>query len=261
MTSRFRTGLLATLAALGTVATSAASAETIVAVARDRTLIRIDVETRKVLSLVDVTATSARLLAIDLRPENGKLYGLFDNGEIYTLNPNNGKAQLRSTVAFDFSTSTYSADFNPVPDRLRVVGANGTNLRVNVDDGTFVTDTVITPPGVNPFGDTSVTVEGIAYTNEFSAAVATQLYDIDANPGAVYLQNPPNAGTLSPVGFLGESLGSFGFDIAFDGNGRNRGWIVSNKRLMEIDLGGGAIISTQRIRLLSDDVRDIAVLP
>ena len=36
--------------------------------------------------------------------------------------------------------ATVTVDFNPVADRLRVIGSDGTNLRANVADGKVVTD-------------------------------------------------------------------------------------------------------------------------
>jgi len=33
-----------------------------------------------------------------------------------------------------------TVDFNPVADRLRVMGSDGTNLRVNVEDGKAIVD-------------------------------------------------------------------------------------------------------------------------
>jgi hypothetical protein len=44
---------------------------------------------------------------------------------------------------------------------------------------------------------------GVAYTNAFAGATATTLYAIDAATDKLYIQNPPNAGTLTEVGALG----------------------------------------------------------
>ena len=102
-----------------------------------------------------------------------------------------------------------------------------------------------------------------AYTNSVSGAKATQLLDIDASPAALYLQFPPNAGTLVALGTIaGAGLAaSFGFDIDVDGDGRNRAWILSGNRLLQIDPIGGAIFDNDPIKQLSGPVRDIAVLP
>lgn len=48
------------------------------------------------------------------------------------------------------------------------------------------------------------TVTAAAYTNNFAGAASTVLYDIDTRQGGamLYTQNPPNNGTLVPVGPL-----------------------------------------------------------
>ena len=90
-----------------------------------------------------------------------------------------------------------------------------------------------------------------------------QLFDIDLSPAALYLQIPPNGGTLQPLGRIsGATLGSsLGFDITVDSRGRNRGVIVTNNRVLEIDLASGAIIDGGAIEGFDATVRDIAVLP
>ena len=40
-------------------------------------------------------------------------------------------------------------DFNPVPDRLRVVSDTGQSLRINVDTGAVITDTALNPAGLH----------------------------------------------------------------------------------------------------------------
>lgn len=282
MTARFRSVLLsATLAATGALSAWGAAATEIVALSNDDELTRIDVEDARVIDSARLRG-GARLLAIDVRPADGQLYGLLRDGRIVVINPETGTRTIGARIDFDFSNEFFSIDFNPVVDRLRIVDNRGTNLRANVDDGTFTVDADITGPNPNPFGDSRVRIVAIAYTNSFAGAVATQLYDIDRSPNAaLYLQVPPNDGTLSPVGLLGRDVGPFGFDISVndistddddddddddgddddDISGRNRGWIVSNNRLLEIDLAGGAIISGRQIDGLSQAVRDIAVLP
>ena len=94
-------------------------------------------------------------------------------------------------------------DFNPVADRLRVIGSDGTNLRANVDDGKVTTD------GALKFAETDMhkgekpNVVAGAYTNSFKGAKETALYDIDATIGALFKQAPPNDGVLNAVGKLG----------------------------------------------------------
>ncbi len=155
-----------------------------------------------------------------------------------------------------------NVDFNPVVDRLRIVGENGLNLRANVDDGSVLTDTPLNfpppPPGSPSPGTPNVLAA--AYTNNFKGTTATLLYDITA-ADLLYIQVPPNAGTLNTVGPLGINVNNFGFDIQTRADRRNRGWLVSGTSLYDIDLGGGKVFNRLSISNLDGTiVRDIAVL-
>lgn len=162
------------------------------------------------------------LLGIDVRPADGNLYGLGSTGRVYTINASTGAATLRSTLTADAAdtTSPYAAlvgtefavDFNPVPDRMRVVSNSGLNLRINVDTGATFTDGAI-----NGGAPTSA-VSSAAYTNSFAGAGTTTLYDIDTVTDTLYIQSPPNDGTLaSPVTLGVDASAAGGFDI----DGRN----------------------------------------
>ena len=57
-------------------------------------------------------------------------------------------------------------------------------------------------------------VNGAAYTSNVASATSTVLYVIDSQTNMLYTQNPPNAGTLVPVGALGVDVDAdSGFDI------------------------------------------------
>lgn len=154
------------------------------------------------------------LLGIDIRPADGRLYGLSSGGNLYTLDPATGsatfKAALKAMAGDDapftgLSGTTFGIDFNPAADRLRVVSETGQNLRINVDTGDTTTD------GMLPAG---ARVTAVAYTNSFAGATGTRLFDLDAAAGLLHLQDPPNAGSLASGVPLGvNATGSNGFDI------------------------------------------------
>ncbi len=160
------------------------------------------------------------VVGIDFRPANAMLYALTSAGKLYTVNADSGAATLAATLAADvadvtapyagLSGTTFSVDFNPAADRLRVISESGQNLRINVDTGATTTD-----------GATSRTgVVGAAYTNSFAGTTATALFDLDGTTDVLARQNPPNDGTLVDVGALGVNVaGGTGFDIAGGGNG------------------------------------------
>jgi hypothetical protein len=161
-----------------------------------------------------------KLIGIDYRVQDGKLYGVGDAGGVYTLD-SKAKATKVSQLTVALSGTSFGVDFNPAADRLRVVSDNGQNLRHNVNaGGTTNTDTTLTiPPATTP----AAGITAAAYTNnDLNADTGTALYDIDTAVDQVSLQAPANAGTLSPIGKLGVDTGATaGFDIySFVRNGK-----------------------------------------
>jgi len=155
---------------------------------------------------------SDSLIGIDYRPADGKLYGVGALGNIYTLDPTTGVASFKVALSGDgFSKITgnpmlMAVDFNPAADRLRVIGNDGQNLRINVDTGATIVDGAIN-------GGSSPQITSVAYSNSFAGTGTTQLFDIDVNTDRLYLQNA-NAGTLLDFASLGvDATGSSGFDI------------------------------------------------
>jgi hypothetical protein len=169
-------------------------------------------------------ASGERLLGFDVRPKDGLLYGISSTGRIVTINPATGAATVKVTLAADATDTTapytaiagtsFAVDFNPVADRLRVIGSTGQSLRINVDTGATTTDGAINRAGAAPV------VTAAAYTNSYAGTTATSLYDIDLTSASLALQNPPNDGSLVNVGVLGVAVaGDVGFDIAGGANG------------------------------------------
>ena len=183
------------------------------------------------------------ILGIDTRPANGSLYGVGSTGRLYTLNPGTGAATMASMLMADAADTTapftglsgteFGVDFNPVPDRLRIVSDAGQNLRVNVDTGATTTDTDLNPAG--PM------VVAAAYTNSFAGAGATSLYVLDAANDSLQLQNPPNDGVLTSVGALG--IGDIQSIAGFDINGLN------NAAIAAVNLSGVATSELDNINL------------
>lgn len=165
-----------------------------------------------------------RMLGVDFRPKDGLMYGISSAARLFTIDPATGVATFKAALAADAADTTapfsavtgseFAVDFNPVADRLRVIGSTGQNLRINVDTGATTTDGTINRSGAAP------TVSGGAYTNSFAGATSTSLFDIDTTADDLALQTPPNDGTLAMVGLLGlDVAGDAGIDIAGGENG------------------------------------------
>jgi hypothetical protein len=170
-------------------------------------------------SLGSVTTTGAitgmqagdTLVGIDVRPLDGRLYGVGSTSRLYRLDPITGTASVvnASPFATGLNGTAFGTDFNPVPDRLRVVSNTEQNLRINPVDGTLsFNDTALTPAG---------NIVAAAYSNNVLGATTTTLFDIDSAAGTLVVQNPPNAGNLTTVGALGLGTNlneAVGFDIS-----------------------------------------------
>ncbi|MFC8290573.1 DUF4394 domain-containing protein [Streptomyces sp. NPDC057242] len=185
-----------------------------------------------------------RIVGIDFRVQNGKLYGVGDKGGIYTLSDEAAAVKV-SQLTVALQGRYFGVDFNPAANRLRVISDTGQNLRHNIDDPaapkTTTADGTLTNPTTPP--STAMGVTGAAYTNnDLDAATATTLFDVDTANDRVSLQSPANAGTLAPTGGLGVNAGpSAGFDIHYKASdGTNHGFAALNtenkQRFYEVDL-------------------------
>jgi hypothetical protein len=124
------------------------------------------------------------------------LYGVTDNGWIVTIDTKTGVATQKAELSTKLSNNaTPTVDFNPAADRLRLMGSDGTSLRVNVDDGKVTVD------GTHKFADadankgkTPKVIAG-AYSNSVKGTKETTLYNVDATKA----RTPP--GSLRAVRF------------------------------------------------------------
>ena len=237
-----------------------ASAQTVIGLVDGKTLVMLDGATGKATKSVPVSG-AARLLGIDVRPADGMLYGVTSEGAVLTIDPASGKATEKSRLKTMLPAGVAaSVDFNPVADRLRIVGSDGTNLRANVDDGSVTTD------GALKFAETDMhkgeqpKVVAAAYINSMKGAKETVLYDIDGTIGGLLKQAPPNDGILNAVGKLGVALsGPVAFDIVSDGMGGNTAWLVAGGMLHKVDLATGKASMTGHLSGAPGAITDIAV--
>lgn len=146
------------------------------------------------------------IVGIDIRPANNMLYAVGSNSRLYTINTSTGAASFVATLSVALSGSSFAVDFNPVPDRIRIISNTGQNLRVNPADGVTVSDGTINP--------SPAAVSAAAYTNSVAGATTTVLHVIDTDADKIFIQNPPNNGTLTMGMNLGVNVdASGGFDI------------------------------------------------
>ncbi len=167
-------------------------------------------------------ASGDRLVGIDLRPSDGKLYGVSLSNKLYTVDQMSGAATQVATLSSAVINPGlgYGIDFNPVADfsgatSLRLVSSAGSNFAINAGTGVVG----------NAASNIGNGYTAVAYSNSVPlptmAPPSTALYYINSStdmlmvaPGAF------NAPTIAAVGALGvDVLKANGFDIGADGMG------------------------------------------
>lgn len=242
----------AALAASILAAPGAQAAGWILGLVDGKSIVTIDPATRKVTASVDVKGAGT-LVGIDVRPADGMLYGV-------TIDAKSGQATMKSKMSETLKPGvTATVDFNPVADRLRVMGSDGSSLRVNVDDGKAMVD------GAHKYKDGDVNAGKMpkivagAYTNAWKGTQATALYDIDMATNSLVMQAPPNDGVLNTVGALGVVLsGPVAFNIVASQPDRNEAWLVTGGALHAVDLKTGKATMAGKIEGLRGALSDIA---
>jgi Domain of unknown function (DUF4394) len=208
-------------------------------------------------------ASGESLIGIDFRPANGVLYGVGriggdPMGQLYTIDTDHALASAVGPRAIPLAGQAFGFDFNPVPDRLRIVSDTGMNIRVNPDTGAVAgvdTSPLAYPAAGDPNSGRTASVVAVAYTNpDRDGQTNTVLHDIDAARGAdadrsgdgLAIQVPPNAGVLNTIGSLGVDAGGL---TAFDIGPFNEGLAAiqpvgaASSRLYAIDLASGLATS------------------
>jgi hypothetical protein len=253
--------LAVTGAVLAAAAASTSADAAMIAGVRDNNyIVWIDTDKMKVAGW---TKLNASLIGIDVRPADGKLYAVTSDGTIGTIDHKTGKWERRSKLSEDLpQAGTFSVDFNPVADRMRILSSTGMSYRVNVEDGKAVVDGALKYAEADANKGKQPMVTAGAYSNSFAGTKETALYDIDVANGTFLRQAPPNDGVLNTLGKLGvKANGSIAFDIVADGKGGNTGWMLMGGTLYSVDITSGATKSFGKIGGLAGKVSDIAVLP
>lgn len=239
---------------------AAAEAATLIGLTADNRLVMIDTETRRATAPVAISGAEGRILGIDIRPADGGLYALTDTGALYTVEPRSGRAMLKSRLSVPFESGGRAVvDFNPVADRLRVMGVSGANLRVNVETGETAVDGTLKYHPEDRNAGTTPRITAGAYTNSVAGTTTTALLTIDTLLGQLNLQAPPNDGAQRTRGTVGVELPpGTAFDILADRAGGNEGFLVALGALHRIDLESGSVTSLGTISGLPGEIIDIA---
>ncbi|AXQ30324.1 DUF4394 domain-containing protein [Solimonas sp. K1W22B-7] len=196
-------------------------------------------------------AGGERIVGADFRPADGNLYAVTSTSRIMRLDRATGVASAPVTLATALAGTNFGVDFNPVPDRLRVISDTGQNLRINVTDGATTVDGTLKQDRRTATTADIAGVSAAAYTMSFPQACRTTLFYLNSTSGMLMTSADPNGGTLFNVGSLGLAAPAAvnGFDVltgtAGDGLPTNTGVAVLSSgagapTLHTIDLTTGA---------------------
>jgi len=225
----------------------------------------------------DVTVTGLSgtegIIGIDFRPSSGALYAVTDGGHVYKLDPATGAVSAAVTLSANpldatapfagFSGTVFGVDFGSVDNVLRIQSNTGQNLRVNVDDGTVITDGNLNPGAPQ--------VVGTAFTNSYAGATTSLHYALDLGTNTLVRQTSIS-GALTTVGPLTvlppATPTTFQLEGEFDITGGQNGLPVAallpvgatQSSLYRVNLANGSLTLLGAIGTSSTTViRDIAV--
>lgn len=251
---------LLTSAAVAAFAAPAA-AETAVGLVGDKTLVIFDTTAPKVSKKMDVTGVD-KLIGIDLRPMDKKLYGVAADGSLVSIDTASGAATLVSKLDMMLPAGVMaSVDFNPAADKLRVIGNDGTNLRVDPASGKVTKDGALNWEAADANAAAKSNVVATAYANSYGKPEKTAMYDIDMALGLLQ-QTKPNDGTLKTIGALGvDGASNIAFDIYTSADGTNTAYLVAGAKLYTVDIATGKASAKGDITGAPGLIRDVTILP
>jgi hypothetical protein len=231
------------------VAAAPASAETVLGLTSNATIVTFDSATPGVVvtsSPITGLASGVSLRGIDVRPADNQLYALGSNGNLYRLTMSGSTYAATDLGALTTATegSSFGFDFNPTVDRLRVTSNSNQNLRVdpNVTPPTTLVDGALMLNGSN-----QIDLIGAAYTNSVRGATSTTLYGFDAFTDSLVRSTNANAGTYVNTNLAGTAFGplgvTFGINdaLGFDISGATgTGFFSLNDGFFSVNLTTGA---------------------
>ncbi len=205
------------LAACSTTPEGPPRKETVYAVTDDHELIRFNAgQPRRILARVSLNGLQPgeTVRGIDYRVARGVLFALGSSGRLYTLDTKSGQAtQVGQPLRVALGGSETGFDFNPVVDRIRVVGDDGQNLRLHPDTGALVQeDGRLAYAAGDANAGKPARVMAAAYTYNKTNDRITTNFAIDGALGLLITQGTregrapavsPNTGQLYTVGPLG----------------------------------------------------------
>lgn len=275
------------LALIGAVAPGTAGAVPAAGITGVRTLVTFDTATPSTLqirAIAGLQSGAETAIGIDTRPATGELFivtvptGVFSSALVrtYKLNPVTASATFIGSVPNvvpGAGDQPSGMDFFPLLDRIRLVGLNNENFRVNPNNGALSGDDpslTYTAPATGP-------VTGEAFDRNIAPGPPgtpvppgsqTTLYGIDVGSDRLVVQGGlnggspggMNGGSITAIGPLGVAVvdnSDAGFDIASNGTAYASLRGTGGSSLYTVNLTTGA--ATQ-VGALATELRSLTAL-
>jgi hypothetical protein len=240
MSLHISTGIAAAVGAL--LASAPAHAVPIVGLTGTNALVNFDSATpmnaSAPVAISGLMGANERIVAIDLRPTTGLLYGVSDASNVYVIAAG-GTANFVGALSVPLASGVVSIDFNPAADlagaaSLRIIGGNGQNLAYNANNGATTVATAVQSG-----------FAAVAYANnDLDAGTATALYYVDATADQLKVAmtgfNNPTINTVGALGFNANGVSGFDIFSASTGYAAQMDADTGKSGLYRIDLGSGA---------------------
>lgn len=239
-----------------------AAAATLVGLTAENQLVLLDSATLQAAPAVPVRGAEGRLLGIDRREADGRLYGVTDTGQIVALDAASGAASPIARLSRRFESGGRAAvDFDPETDRLRLLGLSGANLRVHPETGEVTQDARL-HYGPGPWAGLEPGILAAAHAWSGQNPHSVTLYTVDGLLRQLNRQAPPEEGQQQPLGEIASVLPeSLALDIQSAADGRSTAWMLAGDTLFTLSLEDGAARPLGPVSLLPPaGIIDIAVL-
>lgn len=225
---------------LGSALATSANAATIFGVDENNRLVSFDsANPGTFTSDVQITGTTATVLALDVRDSDRMLYALGGDLRVYTLDAVSGLATAVTGV-LDLQGTSFGFDFNTVVDAIRVVSNTDANYVVRPENNSATRFDDVAYGA----GDPNAALDPVVTANAYIHGTPDQFAIDVAN--SILVRQANNAGTLTTVGPLGVAVGPrTSFDIGFDGTA----YAADVSRFYTVNLGTGTatfVGNTQR---------------
>jgi len=203
-----------------------------------------------------------RIVGIDFRPADGKLYGVGNDSRVYVLDTITAVASAIGSTAFTpaLAGEHFGMALDPTTDQIRIQSAEtGQNLRLDPVTGQAVGDDAVLAYATGDPKETEV--PSIAATAVSTSSGAATIYGIDWLLDDLVMMPAPTDGQVTTIGSTGVSTSPCAaLDMGDDGVLYATMTVDQANQLYTMNLSTGAATGLGAINVVAS-IQSIAVAP